>query len=95
MELIDMSDPLAIIIVGVLSLIGTLAGTYAGIRKSSVLTAYRIQSLEKKVDIHNQLIGRTYQLEASVGVIETKITGIDRSLNELKQHCESQTCGGR
>jgi hypothetical protein len=48
-----MSD---IVIVGLLSLGGTLLGTFGGIIVSSKLTAYRLEQLEKKVDKHNQLI---------------------------------------
>ena len=44
------------IIVGILSLIGTLAGTYFANRKSSALIAYRLELLEKKVDKHNSVV---------------------------------------
>ena len=50
------------IIVGVLSLIGTLAGTYFANRKSSALIAYRLELLEKKVDKHNSVMERTLSL---------------------------------
>lgn len=36
------------IIIGVLSLAGTLAGAYFANRKSSALIAYRLEQLEKK-----------------------------------------------
>ena len=51
------------IIVGILSLIGTLAGTYFANRKSSALIAYRLELLEKKVDKHNSVVERTFKLE--------------------------------
>ena len=38
------------IIVAIISLIGTFAGAFGGLR----LTSYRIQQLEKKVDEHNK-----------------------------------------
>ena len=50
------------IIVGILSLIGTLAGTYFANRKSSALIAYRLELLEKKVDKHNSVMERTLSL---------------------------------
>lgn len=49
------------IIVGILSLIGTLAGTYFANRKSSALIAYRLELLEKKVDKHNSSRGTNLQ----------------------------------
>ena len=40
------------VIVGLLSLCGTLIGSIAGIIASNKLTLYRIEQLEKKVDKH-------------------------------------------
>ena len=46
------------IIIGLLSLVGTLAGTYFAHRKSSALIAYRLEQLEKKVELHNNAVER-------------------------------------
>jgi hypothetical protein len=51
------------IIVGLLSLGGTLVGTFAGIITSAKLTAYRIEQLEKKVDKHNNFAERIPVIE--------------------------------
>lgn len=51
------------VIVAGMSLIGTLAGTFAGIMLSANLTNYRIEQLEKKVAEHNKVVERTYKLE--------------------------------
>jgi hypothetical protein len=51
------------VIVGILSLIGTIAGTFGGILTANKLTTYRIERLEEKVNKHNNLIERTYRLE--------------------------------
>ena len=51
------------VIVGILALIGTLAGTFGGILTANRLTTYRIERLEEKVNKHNNLIERTYKLE--------------------------------
>ena len=61
------------IIVGLLSLGGTLIGTLAGIIASQRLTAYRIQQLEKKVDKHNQIVERTFSLEGRMNEAEHEI----------------------
>ena len=60
---------MATIIVGALSLIGTLAGSYGGIR----LMSYRIEQLEKKVEKHNNMIERTFQLEGRMNEAEHEI----------------------
>ena len=53
------------IIVGVLSLIGTLIGSLSGIFAANKLTTYRIGQLEEKVNKHNNLIERMVAVEAS------------------------------
>ncbi len=54
------------VIVAGMSLIGTLAGTFAGILFSANLTNYRIEQLEKKVAEHNKVVERTYKLEGQM-----------------------------
>lgn len=54
------------IIVAALGLIGTLSGSFLGAVATSRLTQYRLQKLEEKVSLHNNLIERTYILEGKV-----------------------------
>jgi len=61
------------VIVGLLSLGGTLIGTFGGIIASNRLTAWRIEQLEKKVDKHNSLIERTFKLEGRICEVEHDI----------------------
>lgn len=61
------------VIVGLLSLCGTLIGTLGGIIATSKLTNYRIQQLETKVDKHNNLIDRMYKVENRVSIIEDEL----------------------
>lgn len=51
------------IIIGLLSLAGTLFGSLFGVIQASRLTVHRIEQLEKKMDKHNGLIERTVVLE--------------------------------
>lgn len=61
------------IVVGVLSLIGTLGGSLLGIISSNKLTNYRIKQLEKEVSKHNNLIDRMYNVESRVTLIEEEL----------------------
>ena len=61
------------IIVGLLSLIGTLAGTFGGIVTANKLTTYRIERLEEKVNKHNNIIERTFKLEGRMNEAEHDI----------------------
>ena len=61
------------ILVAVLSLIGTIIGSLGGILTANKLTNYRIEQLEKKVEKHNNVIERVYNLEKHEAVIEEEI----------------------
>ena len=58
--------------VAALSLLGTLLGSLGGVIASSKLTNFRLEPLERKVQAHNNLIERTFQLEAAVLPQETQ-----------------------
>ena len=55
-----------IIVSALLSLAGTLIGTFGGILTGSKLITYRVEQLEKKVEKHNQIVERTYKLEGEM-----------------------------
>lgn len=65
-----MSD---VIIVAILSLIGTLGGSFGGIVTASKLSNYRIEQLEKKVEKHNNVIERVFKLETKEEELEQKV----------------------
>ena len=69
------------VIVGLLSLVGTLAGTFGGILTGSRLTGYRLAQLEEKVAKHNNLIDRTYKLEETLALHGQKIEALERRQN--------------
>ena len=64
------------VLVGILSLGGTLIGTLGGILASGKLTAFRLESLEKRVQAHNSLIERMYRAEARLDAAESDIREI-------------------
>lgn len=54
------------IIVALLGLAGTLAGSFLGVIAAGKQTQYRLAQLEAKVNRHNNLIERTYVLEGQM-----------------------------
>lgn len=72
------------IIIATLSLIGTLVGAYLANRKSSTLIAYRLEQLERKVDKHNTVIERTYQLEEEQAVMKEQIKIANHRISDLE-----------
>lgn len=73
------------IIAAAIALIGSLAGTYFANRKASVLIAYRLEELEKKVQAHNNLIERTYRLEQHNEVQDEKIRVANHRIDDLEK----------
>ena len=70
------------IIIAVISLIGTLVGTFAGILTSTKLSNYRIEQLEKKVEKHNSVVERAALLERDMKTVRHEI-------NELKDEAHN------
>lgn len=64
------------IIVAMLSLVGTLLGTFTGILTSTKLSNYRIEQLEKKVEKHNSVVERTALLEEKFENVQHEIDDI-------------------
>lgn len=71
------------ILIALISLLGTLAGSLGGILVSSKLTNYRIEQLEKKVDKHNKFAER-------MPVVEEQIKVINHRLEDLEHEDQGQ-----
>lgn len=67
------------IIVALLGLLGTLAGSFLGVVAAGKLTQYRLQQLEEKVNKHNNLVERTY-------VLEGKMEEVQHDIKDLKAY---------
>jgi flagellar motor component MotA len=61
------------ILVALLSLAGTVIGTFSGIMTANKLTNYRIEQLEKKVEQHNNLVSRMYEVEKKEALLEEEV----------------------
>ena len=68
------------VLVAILSLVGTLAGSFL----SNKLTIYRIEQLEKKVEKHNSVIERVYLLEKHEAVIDEEIKVANHRIDDLE-----------
>ena len=73
------------VIVAVLSLIGTMAGAYFANKKSAALIAYRLEQLEKKVNQHNSVIERQYELEKKFAEHKRDYAAACRRIEELEK----------
>ena len=68
------------VLTAVLALAGTLIGTFGGILTGSKLITYRVEQLEKKVEKHNEVVGRTYRLEGAVTELQHDVHDIKAKL---------------
>ena len=66
------------IVVGILSLVGTLLGSLFGILAANKLVNYRLEQLEKKVDLHNNAVERLF-------IAEGNITELQHDVRDLKK----------
>ena len=66
------------VVVAVLSLLGTLIGSFGGTQ----LIKYRIEQLEKKLEKHNSVVERTYLLEEKIKVANHRIDDLEREAKE-------------
>ena len=66
------------VVVGLLSLMGTLATVFMGNR----LVIFRIEQLEKKVEKHNNLVERMAVVENSVKSAHHRIDEVQKELEE-------------
>ena len=61
------------IIIAIIGFLGAVIGSGLGILASAKLTNYRLEQLEKKVNLHNNLIERVYLLEKKEAVLEQHV----------------------
>ena len=65
------------VMVALMSLVGTLAGSFSGIIVANKLVNFRLQQLENKVEKHNTIVERTY-------ILEGQMTELQHDIRDLK-----------
>ena len=80
-----MDSGIASIIVGALALCGTFVGAYFANKKSVALFSYRLEQLEKKMDLHNRVVERVYDLEEKTSVYDEKFKVVDHRIDDLEK----------
>lgn len=72
------------IVVAILSLAGSLGGSYFSNQKGQALIAYRLERLEEKVNKHNNLVERTYKLEEQTAIQDEQIKVANHRIADLE-----------
>ena len=85
-----------VVIVAVISLIGTLIGSYSGVRKNTDVldvkitdlkeqVGLKIDNLKTQVEKHNSIIERTFKLEEKMSLSEEKIKVANHRIEDLEK----------
>ncbi|MCI8301595.1 MAG: hypothetical protein HFF68_02410 [Oscillospiraceae bacterium] len=73
------------IAVALIGLAGSALGSILGVLASAKLTSYRLEQLEKKVEVHNKVIDRVYKLEERTELQEEKIKVANHRIGDLEK----------
>ena len=73
------------ILIAIISMLGTTSGAYFANKKTTALVAYRLEQLEKKQDVHSQVIDRVYKLEKSVALNSEDIKVANHRIQDLEK----------
>ena len=72
------------VLIAIISLLGTVIGTFGGIMTSYKLVSYRIEQLEKKVEKHNNVVERVFRLEDNGRLIDEKFLIVNDRISKLE-----------
>ena len=78
------STILSAIISGVFAAIAAIIVAVIQHRKTMAIIVYRLEQLEAKVEKHNNLVERTYELEKRTDVQEEKIRVANHRIDDLE-----------
>lgn len=70
------------VFIAILSLVGTLVGSLSGILVANKLVNFRLEKLEKKVDLHNNAVERLYVAEGQITELQHEMIYIKH--NKMK-----------
>lgn len=73
------------LVIALLSLAGTFLGTFSGIK----LISYRLEQLEKKVEKHNNLVERQYNIEKITAVLSEDLKVVNHRLAGLESQSKN------
>lgn len=77
------------VLVGLMSLIGTLAGTFGGIWVTQKLTVYRVDKLEETVNKMDARLQEHEKLITDTAVQEERINNLEHDVELIKKGAEA------
>lgn len=80
-----MDEVTAGVIIALMGLAGSGVGAVFGAFMNNAIIKQRLDQLEKKVDKHNNLIERTYELEKDIEVLDEKMKVANHRIEDLEK----------
>lgn len=74
------------VIVALIGAGGSAVGAVLGVVINTKLITYRLEQLENKVNKHNNIIERTYNLEARLDVDEERLKVANHRIDDLENN---------
>ncbi len=74
------------ILLALVTLVGSVIGTFAGIIVNTRLVNYRLSQLEAKMDKHNRVIDRVYALEKRDAVVSEELKVVNHRIGDLEAY---------
>ena len=74
-----------VVIVAIISLLGTMFGSLAGIMRANNLVTYRLSELEKKMDKYNNILERVSLLEQDSSTQWKRLDELRETLDDLRK----------
>lgn len=78
------------IIAALIGAAGSGVGAVLGIIINTKLISYRLEQLENKVNKHNNLIERTYNLETHMEILEERMKVANHRISDLEEEQHTQ-----
>ena len=73
------------IIIALIAAAGGFAGTVIGIATNTKLVTYRLEQLEDRVNAHNMVVSRTYEVEKRLDLQQEQIKVLNHRVGDLEE----------
>ena len=84
-----MNEIISNVIISFISLIGTVITVAVGNKSTQKLVDYRLDELSRKVEKHNKVVERTFQLEEDSKSVKMNINELKEDVDILKNDVNS------
>lgn len=78
------------VLAALIGAVGSVIGAFFGVLASAKLTNYKIEVLTRKVQEHNNLVTRTYELEAKAKVLDQRVKVQEHRMEDIEKEVHNE-----